>query len=100
MLGRVILDAILTFITLGIYLPWAINGDVKYVCDHVRVENPPSGTTGAIEYTGKGVELFGRFILWYILTIVTLGLYTPWMLNGFYRYVVENIRVQASAASA
>ena len=95
-LGRIILGGILTFLTFGIYAPWAINGLVKYVCGKVRAANSSSGRDVSVDYTGTGVDLFGRFILWYILLLITLGLYGPWMANGFYRYVVENITVNVT----
>lgn len=95
-LGRVIIGGILTAITLGLYVPWYVNGLTRYVCQHVQVENTGSGKRVGVDFTGSGADLLGRFILWEILTIVTIGLYMPWMLNGFYAYVVENITVQTS----
>ena len=95
-LGRVILGAILMTITLGLYTPWYVNGLTRYVCQHVQVTNAGSGRRVAVDFTGSGTDLLGRFILWEIFVILTLGLYTPWMLNGFYGYIVENINVRTS----
>lgn len=95
-LGRVIIGGILMVITLGLYTPWYINGLVRYVCQHVKVENAGSGKKVGVDFTGSGMDLLGRFILWEILVLVTLGLYTPWMLNGFYGYIVENITVRTT----
>lgn len=91
--GRVILGSILTVLTLGLYFPWFVNNIIRYVCERAVVANPPPGTSVQVSYTGSGVDLFGRFILWYILTFITLGLYGPWAANGFYGYIVQNIAV-------
>ena len=97
-LGYVILGGILTIITLGLYTPWYFNSLVKYVCEHVQVVNPAPGSTTSIDFTGSGVGLLGRFILWEILVIVTLGLYLPWMISGMYGYLVENINIRVRSA--
>lgn len=91
--GRVILGSIFTVVTLGLYIPWFVNNLIRYACERAVVANPPSGTTVHVLYTGSGVDLFGRFILWYILTFFTLGFYGPWAVNGFYGYIVQNIAV-------
>ena len=97
-LGRVILGTILLLITLGIYTPWFVTGLIRYICEHVRVENMSPDTMVSVDFNGSGVDLFGRFILWWILLYVTLGVYTPWMMNGFYRYIVENVSVKTTVA--
>lgn len=47
-----------------------------------------------IKYQGNGVDILGRYILWAILIVITLGIYGPWALNSFYKYVVEHIEVE------
>jgi uncharacterized membrane protein YjgN (DUF898 family) len=89
-LGRMILDFILTMVTLGLWIPWSVNGHIKYICSHIEGTFTSSGKQLSVEYSGSGVDILGRFIVWYILTLVTLGLYGPWMVNGFYKYAVEH----------
>ena len=62
-LGHVILGGILMLITLGLYTPWSITGLVRYVCQHVQVENTGSGKKVGVDFTGSGTDLLGRFIL-------------------------------------
>jgi uncharacterized membrane protein YjgN (DUF898 family) len=50
--------------------------------------------TAKLKYTGSGASLFGRFILWWILTFVTLGIYYAWAANGFCKYVIGHIEVE------
>ena len=96
-LGHVIIGTILMVITLGIYTPWYVTSLIRYVCDNVVGEGSQGVSNVTVSFNGSGAELLGRYIIWWVLIIITLGLYTPWMMNGFYRYIVENITVQTSA---
>jgi uncharacterized membrane protein YvbJ len=51
----------------------------------------------SIRYKGSGGDLLGRFILWAILTAITLGIYAPWAANNFYRYIIEHIELEIPA---
>ena len=93
MLWRVILGFFLMMITLGIYYPWFMNSLIGYACSHVEVNDPPGGIQPNVRFTGSGLGLLLRFIVWYFLTYLTLGLFAPWALNGIFRYAVENIEI-------
>ena len=95
-LGHVIIGSILTAITLGIYTPWYITSLIRYVCENVVGEGTQGASDVTVVFNGSGADLLGRYLGWWVLLIITLGLYTPWMINGFYRYIVENITVQGS----
>ena len=96
-LGRAILGYILIAITLGIYFPWFMNSMLKYICENVRSEHAAGDISHTVEFSGVGVDLLGRFILWYILIIITIGIYSPWAINNMYRYIVENIKIKPNA---
>jgi uncharacterized membrane protein YjgN (DUF898 family) len=32
-----------------------------------------------LQFTGKAVELFGNWIVWFLLTIITFGIYSFWV---------------------
>ncbi len=53
-----------------------------------------SAKSVTIKYRGSGADILGRYILWAILSIITLGIYGPWALNNFYRYVIEHIEIE------
>jgi len=53
-----------------------------------------AGKRVTIKYRGSGADIFGRYILWALLSIITIGLYGPWAVNSFYRYVVEHIEIE------
>ena len=43
-----------------------------------------------IKFIGEGSSLLGKFILWYFLTIITLGIYSFWMIAKLEKFKVEN----------
>jgi len=90
-LGRVILWGILSVVTLGIYQAWAINHLYRYIIEHVEVA---SQNKVNLRYTGRGEDIFGRIILWGILTVVTFGIYSPWAITNLYRYIIEHTKVE------
>ena len=60
-------------ITLGIMIPQAMCWEKKYICCRTTYKGRQ------LEFDGKGIQLFGRFLLWGLLTIITLGIYGFWM---------------------
>ena len=52
----------------------------------------------SLGYTGKGVDILGRVILGGILMVITLGLYTPWYINGLVRYVCQHVKVKNASS--
>jgi len=96
-LGRALLGYILILITLGFYFPWFMNSMLKYICANVRAENTAGSISHTVEFSGAGVDLLGRFILWLILSYITLGIYSPWAINNMYKYIVENIKIKPNA---
>jgi len=47
-----------------------------------------------LQYTERGEDIFGRMILWGILTVVTLGIYSPWAITNLCRYIIEHTTVE------
>jgi len=39
---------------------------------------------------GEGSDLLGKFIVWYILTLITLGIYSFWMITKIEKFKIEN----------
>ena len=47
-----------------------------------------------LHYTGQATDLVGRVIMGVILTLMTVGIYAPWFINGLYRYIIEHIHLE------
>ncbi len=86
--GRLVGYVLLTGITLGLYTPFMRNHLTGYV-----INNTSFGSEQAV-YDGKGQDLFGRFLIAYLLTIPTLGLVWFWYKAAEMRYSAEHTRFQ------
>jgi len=78
---------ILFTISIGLATPFITCTVIRWICNN--------STIGGKKYAFKGTAggLFGRWILWYILTFVTLGIYSFWSTRNQIRWVVENIEI-------
>ena len=41
-------------------------------------------------FDGKGIQLFGQYIKWFLLSIVTFGIYTLWLGIKMKKWVVKH----------
>jgi len=78
---------ILLTITLFLATPFVTCTVIRWICNN--------STIGGKSYRFKGTAmgLFGRWILWYILTIITLGIYGFWSTRNQIRWVIENVEM-------
>ncbi|MDE0460886.1 MAG: DUF898 family protein, partial [Caldilineaceae bacterium] len=67
--GNLILIAILSGITLGIYVPWGYARWQRIVTENTYLEDQQ------LEFDGSGAEVFVQFIVIGFYTLITLGLY-------------------------
>ena len=90
-----IMQMLLSVITLGIYLPAAYMKVYRYLVGHteIHVGQKQEGRFGFQAQTGRG---FG--LLWgqMLLTAVTLGIYTPWAMAKVGKYFLSNTYVEPS----
>lgn len=83
-LGTGILALLVTLITLGIALPYAIVLRQRWICRNTFIEGR------RLMFTGSGMGLFGNWIKWWLLIIVTLGIYSFWVVPRLTKWKVEN----------
>jgi predicted membrane chloride channel (bestrophin family) len=78
---------ILCIISLGLATPFIECTVIRWICNN--------STIGGKNYRFKGTAggLFGRWIIWYLLTIITLGIYIFWSIRNQIRWVIENIEM-------
>lgn len=71
--GWRILGALLTIFTFGLAFPWA-------ACFMYRWEVENTVISGRrLHFTGTGLGLFGNWIKWWFLILITLGIYSFWV---------------------
>ncbi len=73
LIGINILSAILIFITLGLGAPWAICMREGWIAKHTVLDGR------ALTFDGTGGQLFGNYIKWFLLTVITFGIYGLWL---------------------
>ncbi|MDR0709061.1 MAG: DUF898 domain-containing protein [Spirochaetaceae bacterium] len=74
-------------ITLGIATPWVICIVMRWICNNTTKDEK------RFRFKGTGGGLFGRFIIWWLLSLITLGIYSFWSTRNQIRWVVENIEM-------
>ena len=77
-----ILAQLLTMTFFGI--PWAVCMVLTWGVDHTIVEGK------RLRFLGTGGQLFGQWIKWVLLVIVTLGIYSFWVVPAFNKWIADN----------
>lgn len=84
----ILINAVLTNITCGIYTPWAMVRMKEFIDSKVLVNGQPNRLT----FHGDPASLLGTYILGSILTSITCGIYGPWFANDLFAFMWENTR--------
>lgn len=75
--------AVLTLFTLGLATPWAACMTYRWRIEHTLIDGR------RLRFTGTGLGLFGNWIKWWALTIVTLGIYLFWVYPRLVKWMTE-----------
>ena len=86
-LGVGILSALLSVVTFGLGVPWAVAMRYRWQAQHTLINGH------RVEFTGSGGSLFGHYLKWWLLCLVTFGIYSFWVVPRLTRWVVEHQRV-------
>ena len=73
--------------TLGIATPWAVCYLYKFILTHVCID----GTR--LTFDGTGAQLFGNWIKWFLLCIITIGIYGFWVMPKMLNWVAKHTHV-------
>ena len=68
--GTAILGLLITVFTLGICYPFALVLKQRWRCKHTYID------VQQLVFTGSAWGLFGNWIKWMLLTIITIGIYS------------------------
>lgn len=69
----IIFGAFITFFSLGLAYPWAVTNIYRWEINHTVVDGR------RLYFTGSGLGLFGQWIKWWFLIIITFGIYGFWI---------------------
>ena len=90
--GTAFVGYLLTMITFGIYLPWFICKMRKWFMSHTQIDENGQ-PVGAFDFVGEGGELFGKWIVGVILTVLTIGIYKSWFDCVLSKFNAQNTRM-------
>jgi uncharacterized membrane protein YjgN (DUF898 family) len=74
-------------ITLSLAFPFVICTVIRWICNNAVIGGK------RYRFNGTAGGLFGRWIIWFLLSIITLGIYSFWSTRNQIRWVVENLEV-------
>jgi uncharacterized membrane protein YjgN (DUF898 family) len=82
-----ILGIFIFYLALFAIMPLAIHGAFRYRMSRTSWRGIRFG------YRGEKKEFVLKFLKWMFLTIITLGLYGPWMAVNLRKYVIDRLRM-------
>ena len=71
-------------VTVGIMFPFALVLLQRWQAKHTHFNGRQ------LAFTGSAVGLFGRWLLWLLLSVVTLGIYLLWVIPRLTKWQVEH----------
>lgn len=84
LIGWTLLGAIITLCTIGICYPWALCMVYGWKINHTVIEGR------RLKFNGSAIGLFGSWIKWLLLCIITLGIYSFWLGIALEKWKVKN----------
>ena len=84
LIGISLLQGLLISITLGFGAPWAICMKEKWVAEHTIIDGK------RLTFDGTGGQLFGNYIKWFLLTLITFGIYGFWLSIKMKQWIVKH----------
>ena len=89
---------LLSLITFGIYLPWFIVGMQKYVYEKTTIHGTTRGDL-SLEFTGTGGQLFVKGLVGYLLTMLTIGIYSFWFMVKMAKWQLSNTVIRSEGGA-
>ena len=83
-IGWIILGSLIKSCTFGICYPWALCMIYGWKINHTVIEGR------RLQFNGTAVGLFGNWIKWLLLIVVTLGIYSFWVHIKLEQWRVKN----------
>ncbi len=82
--NSIVASLIISF-TCGIATPWAIVYMMRFIVEHAIIDGK------RMRFDGTGGQLFAQWIKWFLLTIITCGIYSFWVTPRLYKWVASHI---------
>ena len=87
-IGINILYAIICTVTLGIGVPWAVCMRESWFVRRTVLDGYE------LSFDGTGIQLFANYIKWFLLTLLTLGIYSFWLSLKMKQWVTKHTHIR------
>ena len=77
-----------SLLSLSLLFPFAVCYKYKWVANHTVINKK------RIVFNGKSLSLIGHYLLWYLLSIITFGIYGLWLPMKVYSWKIKNIHIK------
>ena len=94
-----IVGILLCLITLGLYVPWFMVNMTRFITERAQ-GRADDGTVYRLRFLGTGGGLFVTFLVGYLLSMFTFGLYLPWFMCSIHRWYAKHTSVVEGGAGA
>lgn len=84
LIGVNIVQGLIISFTLGICTPWAICYKERWMAEHTYIDGHQ------LVFDGTGGQLFGNYIKWILLTLITCGIYGFWLEIKMKQWLVKH----------
>ena len=91
MIGIGLLQLVIIVFTLGLGTPWAVCLKERWYVEHTILDGK------MLYFDGNGGQLFGNFIKWFLLTVITIGIYGFWLKIKMKQWVTKHTHLSAVA---
>lgn len=88
LIGVNLLSFFLNTISFGLLYPFTVCFKLRWINKHTVINKKK------VVFTGKALNLFGKYILWCFLTIITLGIYGFWLDIKMLQWQTKNIHIK------
>ena len=88
MIGIGILQGLIIGLTFGLGAPWAICLRERWYVKHTVIDGH------RLTFDGTGAQLFGNYIKWFLLTLITLGIYSFWLTIKMQQWVTKHTHME------
>ena len=87
--GTLFVGYLLTIVTAGLYMPWFFCQMIRWFYSHIQIRAGGDDPI-TLSFQGTGGTFFGIFIVGYILTFLTLGIYSFWLQVNIWKFQHDN----------
>lgn len=88
-LGVNLAIAFLSTLTLGLAFPWLWCYKRRWVYSHTCINGY------RLHFDGKGIQIFGKWLLWILLTIITLTIFALWIPIRLKKWEIKHVTIDS-----